>query len=178
MKSKILIIGAGGHAKVVAETLALCGNYELIGFVDDKVEAGTEIVPGIKVLGNVASAPKFEFDSFFVAIGNNTLRENLHKKFASSKMPVVLIHPYSCISPSARIAEGSIVLPGAVISAGAVVGTACIIGSNVHIDHETIIGDYCHIRNGSSIGSNCVIKDWYTTETGMNVQPFSTMSHL
>ena len=178
MKSKILIIGAGGHAKVVAETLALCGNYELIGFVDDKVEAGKEIVPGFKVLGNVASALTFDFDSFFVAIGNNTLRESLHRKFASCRKPVVLKHPFSCISPTALIGEGSIVLPGAVISAGALIGTACIVGSNVHIDHETIIGDYCHIRNGSSIGSNCVIKAFYTTETGMNVQPFSTMSNL
>lgn len=175
MKDKVVIIGAGGHGKVVAETILQSGNYLLSGFVDDHLATGTAVLDEYRVIANRAQLEFTDFDFFVVAIGNNMLRREIYCSLHKDHEPLTLIHPFTQVSPHAVIGKGTVVLPGAVISYGTVIGENCIIGSNVHIDHESVIGSHCHIRNGSSIGSNCIIDDLCSTETGF---PLPSFAHL
>lgn len=148
----------------------------MIGFADDQVPVGKTVLGSYSVVARPENIADLEFDRFVVAIGNNRVRAGIFDKLRQSHDPLTLIHPFTHVSPEARIGAGSVVLPGAVISFGAVIGEDCIIGSHVHIDHETVIGAHCHIRNGSSIGSNCIIDPFCLTETGYAMPSFSQLS--
>ncbi len=175
MKNKIIIIGAGGHGKVVAETILQTGHYLLLGFADDHLPLGTVVMDDYRVIAGIGSLAFTGFDRFIVAIGNNTVRKEIYNRLHKDLEPLTLIHPFTYVSPHATIGKGSVILPGAVISYGVTIGENCIIGSNVHIDHESVIGSHCHIRNGSSIGSNCILDDLCSTETGF---PLPSFAHL
>lgn len=173
MSNKIIIIGAGGHGKVSAETILKTGQWNIVGFCDDNVPEGTVITDDIRVVSTLQNIENIAFDHFIVAMGNNPLRKEIFHKLKSRFIPATIIHPFTSISSHAKIGVGSIVLPGAVISHGTQVGENCIIGSNVHIDHESTIGSHSHIGNGSSIGSNCTVEEESTTPTGFTLQSFS-----
>jgi sugar O-acyltransferase (sialic acid O-acetyltransferase NeuD family) len=172
-KPGIIIIGAGGHGKVVAESIQKQNKYTIIGFCDDTLQVGTIVFDEIKVISNLQHIGSTRFDYFITAIGNNKIRKKIFTKLKNIYTPASVIHPYTEISHYAVIKEGSVILPGAVISYGVHIDENCIIGSNVHIDHESQIGAHSHIRNGSSIGSNCVIGCESSTDTGEDIQPFS-----
>lgn len=173
MNKKLLIIGAGGHGKVVAETALQSGQWDIAGFCDDTVSVGTIVMDDISIITRLSGIEKISFDSFIVAIGNNHIRKDIFLKLRSQFQPATIIHPFTQVSAHSTIEEGCIILPGAVISFGVKIGANCIIGSNVHIDHECTIGAHCHIGNGTSIGSNCLISPEHTTQTGFALQSFS-----
>lgn len=175
MNKKLLIIGAGGHGKVVAETAMQSGQWDIAGFCDDTVPAGTLVMDNFRIITSLANIEKISFDKFIIAIGNNQIRQDIFLKVRPLFTPAIIIHPFTHISAHSVIEEGCVILPGAVISFGAKIGMNCIIGSNVHIDHECSIGAHCHIGNGTSIGSNCTIGSGYTTPTGFSLQAFSNI---
>jgi sugar O-acyltransferase (sialic acid O-acetyltransferase NeuD family) len=173
MNKKLLIIGAGGHGKVVAETALQSGQWDIAGFCDDTVPVGTIVMDDISIIARLSEIEKISFDSFIVAIGNNQIRKDIFLKLRSRYQPATIIHPFTHVSVHSLIEEGCVILPGAVISYGVKIGADCIIGSNVHIDHDGTIGAHCHIGNGSSIGSNSYISPGHTTQTGLALQSFS-----
>ncbi len=173
MNNNIIIIGAGGHGKVVAEAILSQGKYNLLGFCDDATPPGTIVFGHYKIICNTSQIAHFDFDFFIVAIGNNETRKKIHELLKQQHQGAIVIHPFTSISAQAQIEPGSVVLPGAVVSYGAHVGENCIIGSNVHIDHETIIGSNSYIRNGSSIGSNVNVASESYTNTGECIQSFT-----
>lgn len=176
MNKKLLIIGAGGHGKVVAETALQSGLWDIAGFCDDTIPAGTIVMDDITIISKLSGIENISFDSFIVAIGNNQVRKDIFLKLITHFKAATIIHPFTHVSAHSSVEEGCIILPGAVISFGAEIGANCIIGSNVHIDHESEIGAHCHIGNGTSIGSNCLIPSSYTTPTGLAIQSFSHLS--
>src|SRR5690242_6319219 len=103
MKSKLIIIGAGGHGKVVAE--AAMTFFNVLGFADDKTPIGREIINGIKVIGSVKEIKKMKTGAthFIVAIGNNETRKNIFNNTALYLKAATLIHPSAVISENARI---------------------------------------------------------------------------
>ncbi|NCA80282.1 MAG: lipid carrier--UDP-N-acetylgalactosaminyltransferase, partial [Sphingobacteriia bacterium] len=110
MKQRLLIIGAGGHARVVAETALLEEKYELVGFIDDYVAIGTVILRDYKVLAALQNIDRLEFDVFIVAVGKNSVRKNIYDFLKQKYEPALVIHPQSVISPFAHIAKGCVVL--------------------------------------------------------------------
>jgi sugar O-acyltransferase (sialic acid O-acetyltransferase NeuD family) len=174
-KHKVIIVGAGGHGKVLAETIALLDGYKIIGFADDNTKTGTDVFNGIKVICTfdevAANAGKAEY--FVGALGNNTLRECVYKTNCKSLKPLTVIHPYSFVAPSAQIGEGAIILAGAVVSSGCVVGKNTIINSLALIDHDSAVGDHCHIAPGTVLGSNSYIASRKFTKIGEVFPSFS-----
>ena len=140
---KLIIIGASGHGKVIAD-IALKNGYEEIVFLDDN-EAVKECA-GFPVVGKTAEASSMEGDKI-VAIGNAAIRERLQKDFH----PVTLIHPDAVISRRVKIGEGSVVMAGAVINSDAEIGRGCIINTSSSVDHDCVVGDYVHVSVGAHL---------------------------
>jgi sugar O-acyltransferase (sialic acid O-acetyltransferase NeuD family) len=151
--SNLLLLGAGGHGRVAAEIAILSHNWDKISYLDDN--KSTKSVNSIPIIGTLEEFRLFkeDYSYAFVAIGNNSIRLRwLHSLMEEGFNTPVLIHPYSFISKTSGIGEGTIVMAGAVINAGSKIGNGCIINTSSSIDHDCIIGDGVHISPGVNIG--------------------------
>lgn len=141
---KIIIIGAGGHGRVVSETAKLNG-YKEIDFLDDADKQ--------TAVGKVSDFIKYIDEAdFIVAIGSNAVRMKIQSDLKKSGANIVsLIHPNAIVSESVSIGKGTVVMAGAVINAGAVIGDGTIINTCASVDHDCKIGDFSHISVGARI---------------------------
>lgn len=146
---KLVIIGASGHGKVIAD-IAVKNGYEEIVFLDDN-ESIKECV-GFPVVGKTTLAPEIDGDKI-VAIGNAKIREKIQKEIKT----VTLIHPKAVISRRVEIGEGSVIMAGAIINSDVVIGKGCILNTACSVDHDCQIGDFVHISVGAHIAGTCAI---------------------
>ena len=148
MKNKLIIIGASGHGKVVADIAIKTNKWQSIAFLDDDESIKTSM--GLEVIGKTADAFTYKEEAdFFVAIGNNATREKIQEKLMDEGMSVVsLIHPESVIGTDAEIGYGTAVMAGVVINSSTRIGKGCIINTSSSLDHDNIIEDYVHISPG------------------------------
>lgn len=177
MKKRIVIIGAGGHGKVVAETVLLSNKYSIAGFVDDQRQIGDVVFRDYKVLGNrtFLAEHKSEFDGFIAAVGNNAIRKEIFEMFRGLISPMTVIHPFSFVSDSAVIGEGTVVLAGAVIGADAVVGENCIVNAKSLVEHDCFLGAHSHIAQGALAGSGSKMPEQYLLEFGGRLNPYTDL---
>lgn len=148
---KVIIIGAGGHSKVIADIVRKCGD-EVVGFLDDNTEL-PETVGGMKNLGCVSNIEKYKGDCcFFVGIGNNRVRKLIDEKYDAEWYTAV--HPSAVIAADAEIGEGTAVMANAVVNPSAKVGRHCIINTGAVIEHDNRLGNYVHVSpNGTLCGT-------------------------
>lgn len=150
MKKQLIIVGGGGHAHVVVESIP--NEYEVIGFLDDNED--TKNIGEIKRIGKISEAPKFSKDIFFhIAIGNNCIR----KKIGENLRLATIIHPTAFISKSSIIEEGCYIGINTVINSNAKIGKGCIINTGTIVEHEAVIGDYSHLSYRVLAGANSEI---------------------
>ena len=148
--NKLIIIGASGHGKVVADIAALNG-YKDIVFLDD--DESIRECAGYPVIGKSAEAPDGEI---FVAVGNADTRKRLMELYKDRVLPV-LIHPNAVVAEGVEISVGSVVMAGAVINPGARIGKGCIINTSSSVDHDCIVEDFCHISVGAHLSGTVVV---------------------
>lgn len=146
---KLVIIGASGHGKVIAD-IALKIGYKEIVYLDDN-ENLLECA-GFPVIGKSCRATEIDGDKI-VAIGNAKIRERLQSEIKT----VTLIHPDAVVSRRVEIGEGSVVMAGTVINSDAIIGNGCIINTGSSIDHDCIIRDFAHISVGAHVAGTCHI---------------------
>lgn len=151
MKDKLIIIGASGHGKVVADIAIKMNKWQSIAFLDDNESIKRSMK--IEVIGKTADAFTYKEETdFFVAIGNNETREKIQGKLIDEGMSVVsLIHPKSIIGTDVEIGIGTAVMAGAVINSSCRIGKGCIINTSSSLDHDNVIEDYVHISPGVSL---------------------------
>lgn len=148
--SKLLILGAGGHARVVREIAELLEKWETISFLDDN--PALDFTMG--VLNDYESLAHV-YDSAFVAFGNNALRIEWSNKLRSVGYVVpALIHPLSIISSKSSIGSGTAVMAGSIINANTIVGNDCIINTASSVDHDCHIDDGVHLSPGVRIAGH------------------------
>lgn len=148
--NKLIIIGASGHGKVVADIAALNG-YKDIVFLDD--DENIKECAGYPVIGKSTEAPDGEV---FVAVGNAETRKRLMELYKGRIQPV-LIHPSAVVAESVEVAAGSVVMAGAVINPGVKIGKGCIINTCSSIDHDCIVEDFCHVSVGAHLSGTVVV---------------------
>lgn len=175
MKPKIAIIGAGGHAKVICDTILAKSEFEIVGFVDSIVPVGTIIMNDFKVILEQKKLENLKSyaDFFIVGIGNNKIREELFNKLKTFLKPATIIHPTAVIASNAVINPGTVCLAKSIISANCTVGENTIINAGSIIDHESKIGNNVHISIGTLVGSNSIIGNNLTTSIGQIFSSFS-----
>jgi UDP-N-acetylbacillosamine N-acetyltransferase len=140
----LLILGAGGHGKVVSEIAEDIG-YEKIDFLDDN---------NLAAIGKMSELEKFrnQYDEAFVGVGNNELRAELIQKLEDCGYAVpVLIHPSAYVSRSATVEKGSVIEPNAIINANSTIGIGSIISVGAIVEHNAEVGAYCHINSGAIV---------------------------
>ena len=141
---RLVIIGASGHGKVIAD-IAVKNGYEDIVFLDDN--ENVKECAGFPVIGKTCEAMKMDGDKI-VAIGNAKIRERIQEGLNDV---VTLIHPDAVVSRRVEIGAGSVVMAGAVINSDTVIGKGCIINTGASVDHDCKIADYVHVSVGSHL---------------------------
>lgn len=159
MNNNLLIIGAGGHGKVVAEIAEACG-YENIAFLDDNSP---------EAIGKISDMVLFreQFSNAFVGIGNNQFRNEIIKKLIEIGYYIpVLIHSTAYVSKSAAVSEGAIVEPLAIVNANAVVGIGCIVSVGSIVDHDTVLEACVHVNAGAVVKAGAHVEENRKLEAG------------
>ncbi len=159
MKNKLVILGAGGHAKVVLDAVLSEGKWEVIGFCVDDIVVGSKIFDQYKVLDDASLSHKqIDFTTFFVvAVGDNMHRKRLYDNAALKFSPAVIVHATAFVSASASIGKGTVVLAKAVVNAGSYIGENSIVSTGVLIDHDCSIGNNSHLAIGTVVASKVTL---------------------
>jgi len=148
MKDKLLIIGASGHGKVIADIALKMYRWQSIAFLDDdeSIKSSMEL----EVIGKSADAFKYIKDyQIFVGIGNNVTREKIQERLKAEGASIpTLIHPNAIIGEEVETGIGTVIMAGVVINCCTRIGRGCIINTGVTIDHDNVIEDFVHISPG------------------------------
>jgi UDP-perosamine 4-acetyltransferase len=162
MMDKIVVVGGGGHGKVVISIIQKIDDYEIVGYTD--VENKGEIL-GIKYLGNDKILEELFLNKNIknAAIGIGQIKNVEARKDTIEKLTEigfefpVIISPDATINEDVKIGNGTVVMDGVVINTGTEIGKFCIINTNSAVDHDCNIGDYVHIAPGVTISGGVKI---------------------
>lgn len=151
MKEKLLIIGASGHGKVIADIALKMNKWQSIAFLDDNENVGSSM--GIQIIDESASISKYIDDyDFIVGIGNNVIREKIQRQLEAEEASIpVLVHPSAIIGEQVYLEAGTVVMAGAVINCCTKIGKGCIINTASTVDHDNVIEDYVHVSPGAHL---------------------------
>jgi sugar O-acyltransferase (sialic acid O-acetyltransferase NeuD family) len=161
MNDQFVIIGAGGHAKVIIEIIEeLKGAVKNISDTDPLV---TELLGYAVTRQPVYAAP------VIVAVGNNSIRKKIVSetpgKFGTA------IHPRANISSRCRVGEGTVIMAGVTVNSHTEIGKHCIINTNASVDHDCVIGDFAHISPNAALGGGVTVGEGSHIGIGSAVIP-------
>lgn len=165
VKRKILLIGSGGHCRVVLDLLLGLKEYEIAGIIDLEERRGAEVFR-IPVIGSDADLPRFFKSGIkhcFIAIGSigdSRLRVKLYNLAKKSGFSFPnLISPYALLSSRVILGEGNYVASGVIINAGTRIGSNCILNTGAIIEHDCKIGNFVHLSPGAVLSGGVNIGD-------------------
>ncbi|PKK88735.1 MAG: sugar acetyltransferase [Candidatus Wallbacteria bacterium HGW-Wallbacteria-1] len=184
--SDILIIGAGGHARVLTDLFdsisnseggsdCLCGNLKIRGYIDNDENLWGASFLGKPVLGGDEYLMNSDPEEVVLvnAIGSVSslkVRRNVHDRFSAMGFSYqTLIHPFSWVSPSAVVEEGCQIMAGAIVQTGARIGSGTIVNTKASVDHDCKIGKCCHLAPGTTLSGNVTLGDGVHIGTGATV---------
>lgn len=175
MKSKILLVGAGGHCKVILDLLLSCKEYKIAGIIDLRERLKDNIL-GIPVIGTDRDLSHFFKSGIkhcFISVGSIGDARVRVKLYSLAKkigfMFPNLISPKALVSPRSSIGVGNYIAPGVIINAGAQIGNNCIINTGAIVEHDCRIGDFVHLSPGAVLGGGVSIGDYSHIGAGSTV---------
>lgn len=162
MSKRVLIIGAGGHAQVVADALMQARSagkpMEPVGYLDDCADLHGCVRLGIPVLGDLARRYTLHFDLLIIGIGDNQTRRRLFELFSrEGRAFATVIHPTAVIGAEVIVGPGTLVCANAVINPGATIGANVILNTATVVEHHCRIGDHAHLAPGVRLGGEVQI---------------------
>jgi len=157
MRERLIIIGASGQGKVVADIAINLKKWKTIAYLDDNKTISSCM--GYPVIGKTNDFLSFLEDSdFCIAIGDNRTRQSIFEILDNKNASIVsLIHPSSTIGSFVEIGKGTVIMAGVVVNACTKIGKACIINTSSSVDHDNILGDFVHISPGAHLAGNVSI---------------------
>lgn len=161
MKPKLIIIGTGGHAKVVAEAAQAQGKYNLIGFVDDFKNEGVGFM-GLTVLGGLKYLQSIEKDEptlAFVAIGDNYSRRKISESLPEWLLAATVIHPTAVISSSCIIGNGVFIAANTFVGAESSVKDGVIINTGASVDHDCLLFEFSSVAPKAVLGGTVCVSE-------------------
>lgn len=178
--NKLLIIGAGGHGRVIADIALKMGRWQSIAFLDD---CHTKTFMGLDVIGSTRNLSEYinEYE-MFVGIGDNNKRKELYENIESlgAQIPVI-VHPDAVIGSQVELGMGTVIMAGVIINCCSVIGKGCIINTGSTIDHDNHIEDFVHISpgvhlagsvkvgNGTWLGIGSIVSNNVMITNGCNI---------
>jgi sugar O-acyltransferase (sialic acid O-acetyltransferase NeuD family) len=152
----LIVVGAGGHAKVVVATARAAG-YRVVAIVDDaRPRWGTQVL-GVAVSGPTEAVLADRDALVVLAIGVNAVRRRLAS--AARCRFVALVHPAALVDPTAVLGDGSVVFAGAVIQPDTRIGGHAIVNTAASIDHDCVLGEAVHVAPGARLAGNVTLGD-------------------
>ena len=171
---KVVIIGHGGHSKVVTDIIKLTKDLHIIGYLDNKYEK-------IQVMNQLICAPlsaiydlkkQYGDMKFVIAIGDNRIRKMIADMLKiSEKEFLTVIHPTSSVSQSVKIGNGTVVMPNTIINADTIIGNHCIVNSGSVVEHDSILEDFVHVCPNSTITGTVTIGEGCMVGSGATIIP-------
>lgn len=160
MTNSLFILGAGGHAKVVADAAEASGKWRAIELYDDAWPTLSSS-GSWPVVGNTQklfeTKPSLTHQ-VIVGIGNNVVRQSLQEKLEILGWSLAtVIHPAATVSTHSTIEPGSVVMAGAIVNIGAIIGKGCIVNTRASIDHDCVLGEAVHISPGAVLSGTVAI---------------------
>lgn len=155
----LVIIGAGGHGRVVADCAQQIGRYQNIVFLDDCFNQNKSSGQW-NIVGLVKDFPQYlSHADFIVAFGNNQLRASIIKTLQEAKAHITsLIHPSAAISQQSEIGSGVVICANVVINIGTHIADGCIVNTGATVDHDCKIHAYVHISPGVNIAGGVTVE--------------------
>lgn len=167
--SQLVILGAGGHGRVVADAALAQGAFARVWATDrDAQRCQGELLPGVRIVP-LPEATRLPC-ALHVAIGAGAAREREAAAFQGHPLTTV-IHPRAAVSPHAQVGAGSFVAAQAVVAPGARLGTAVIVNHGAVVDHDVQVGDFTHIAPLAALGGGARIGRHVLVGAGACVLP-------
>jgi sugar O-acyltransferase (sialic acid O-acetyltransferase NeuD family) len=163
VKRQAIVIGAGGHCRVVLSLLALFDEKEVIGILDLQERLAGEVIMGSPVIGSTSCLETFHNRmnlDVYLAIGDNTLRRTWWEKAKGLGLTLPnLISPHAIVDSTAHLGEANVICARAFIGPKATLGSNNLINTAAILEHETRIGSHCHFAPSSTVSGRSKIGD-------------------
>lgn len=154
---KIIIVGTGGHAKVVINAIRSHGTDEVVGLLDD-FRSGESF--GLPIIGRVEEASKHLDSLVFIAVGDNAGRKSIVSRIGNlSNVCFTLGHPTCVLGTWSTLGRGTFLAAGSFVGPDSVVGEFSIINTNASLDHDSKLGNFSHLAPGVVTGGHVTIGD-------------------
>lgn len=172
----VYLYGAGGHAKVIMDILAVSGK-KVVAFVEDNLSPDKLNIHGIPVISaNKLSSIGVDESAWIVAIGNNKVRQKVADHLRSQGYRfATAIHPSVQIGSDVKIGPGTVIMANAVINVDTVIGSHVIINTGATVDHDCQVNDYAHIAPGCSLCGQVSLGEGSLLGVGTKVIPATTI---
>lgn len=173
---RVLIIGAGGQAQVVADILLRAqeqGSFtQPVGYLDDNSALLGQKLLNLPVLGPIAHLSTIAHDAVIVAIGDNRTRARVFQSVRMQGERIAnAIHPAAVLAPDVCLGQGVMICAGVVVNTGTVIGDNVILNTSCSVDHHNRIGSHSHIAPGAHLGGDVYIGEGAFVGTGAAVIP-------
>jgi UDP-perosamine 4-acetyltransferase len=175
-KVKVMVVGGGGHARVIVDTLLLRSEeFQPIGLTDPDPDKHGQSVLGVAILGNDSVWSEVRAQGIraaIVAVGENRIRARLADQLRNQGFELInVVHPNVAISRHAQLGAGIVVMAGAVINAGAAIADNVIVNTAASIDHDCVIDRDAHVAPGAHVGGTVRIGRGALIGTGASLLP-------
>ena len=161
--TKVIVVGAGGHARVLVSLLGYLPQIEIVGVADRDDSSLGEEIGGTRVIATWDALPEWRsrgVEGVVLALGNNELRRRMfHAVQAMGFRVLGLRHPTALVEPGAVIGPGSVLCAGVMVCAAAQIGKNVLLNTGVIIEHECRIGDHAQIASGARLGGRVTVGD-------------------
>jgi UDP-perosamine 4-acetyltransferase len=169
----VVLIGAGGHGRVVLDILREAGVHRPVGFLDADPQLTGKTVGGLAVLGQLNYLPKLKAQKVkgvIISIGDNHPRRQYFRKVAEAGFELVnAVHPSSTVSATAKLGRNIVIAAGAVVSTEAQLADSVIVNTSAVVDHECQIGQAVHICPGAMLAGRVSVGDETFIGMGCNI---------
>ncbi len=153
MSNRLVIVGAGGHGKVIAD-IALKNGYENICFIDDNATGDCMGFPIIGTSSEIETLDDGKTD-FVIGIGNNSVRKTIAEKYNVNW--VTLVHPSAQIAVNVSVEKGTVIMAGVVVNVCATIGKHCIVNTGAIVEHDNVLKDFVHISPNAALGGTVCV---------------------
>lgn len=181
MNKNVVIIGAGGHAKVIADIIDKSKDI-VVGFLDDNKTKGDIIIKEkqYRVIGKIDDCTKIQLKypemEFVIAIGNNKVRKQIAERYENLKF-YTAIHPSGQIALDVEIGEGTVIMANTSINTSAKIRRHCIINTGAIVEHDNILEDYVHVSPNATLCGTVQIGELTHIGAGTTVRNNISICH-
>jgi UDP-perosamine 4-acetyltransferase len=160
-RQRVWVLGGGGHAKVVIDTLRAAGDFEVAGVLDDDPGRHGRSIVDVPIVGDTSleSLARHGVERAVLAIGSNRVRAAIAARLDGRVAWMSVIHPQAYVALGVVLGEGIVVFAGAIVQPDAVLGCHTILNTGCSVDHDCVLGGFTHIAPGARLAGGVRVGD-------------------